>query len=312
MKIAAILLILIIAISGCSDSNSNGQDLEPKNPENPPQLDPVESEWDAIRANNAAQFSPEWGTPVLAGISTNNWEDSAFISGDGQTLYFTYYPGDITADMAKLEFKDDFDIFYSPKPFTQKFVHPISKDIWSEAGAMISGGDIYYMSNFLEQDEIGVIEANDNIYKNSERLPFNTLGYETDPHYCAAQDELYYWVTPSYVDFKPGDIYVYKDGKSTLLGPPINTDAHDLEPFLTKDCQTMYFTSHRNGKGEIFVSKRLGEFAWQEPSLVATSPFGVGKATLTDDGEYLFFVQGFSSALGANNADILYVQRKAN
>jgi hypothetical protein len=269
-------------------------------PQHPPPLQPSD-EWEVVRESDIAKVSSEWKTPVWLKVNTAYWEDGAYISSDGNTLYFAYYPGDLINDVQTRKFKDDIDVYISKKPFISKKKHKISEDIWSEGGVMISNGDIYYMSNK---------DGSDDIYKNGVKLSFNTDENENDPHLCKAMDELYFW--------KNNDIYVFRNGNVEKLHFPINTDSADIQPFLTKDCQTMYFSSNRDGVSKIYKSTRSGD-NWLEPTVVVESKNGVGEPTLTADGKFLYFVQIFTSdecnvdPLSdecKHNADIMFVERK--
>ena len=293
-------LIVLIFLSGCSGPANNGV-LE---------VDLID--WESIRANDIAETSEEWGIPKLVPVSSNYYEDSLFVSGDGETIFFMYYPGDLQADMETGNFADDIDIWISQKPFTEKEIHPISEDVWTEGGVMVSGSDIYYMSNKRSLDGItGDTVFYNNIYKNGEKMSFNTEMEEIDPHYCASKDELYFWRTdkPLPEGYQFAEIYVFKNNKVEKLPFPVNTEHIDFQPFLTPDCETLYFTSTRIGNGGIFKSERLGENSWSEPELVITSKFGTGEPTLTDDGQTLFFIQRFISETGKENLDMFYVER---
>ena len=105
-------------------------------------------------------------------------------------------------------------------------------------------------------------------------------------------------------------IYINKNNQTKVLPAPINDGNRNIQPFLTPNCQEMYFSSTRgNGNMKIFKSKRLGEETWGQPEVVASSQVAVGEPTLTDNGNTLFFVQIFRSPQGAMNADIFYVER---
>jgi len=260
--------------------------------------------WKAVREADIAEVTDGWKTPIWLEVNTPNWEDSAYISGDGNTLYFAYYPGDLIADLLTWDFKDDIDVYISEKPFKERKKFYISEDIWSEAGVMISNGDFYYMSN----RKIGDERINDNIYRNGVRLDFGTEENEEDPHYCKEKDELYFWKKENADGEK---IYVYKNKEVRRLPSPINgSSGNDIQPFLTEDCQTIYFTSGRDGIYKIYRSERFGENEWSEPVEVISSKYGVGEPTLTDDGRFLFFIQLFMSNDGKRNADIMYTERE--
>lgn len=295
-------LILVVLALVISNSSSDGNQSNESNL------------WAGIRASDIAQLDEDWGEPIRLEVNTvADWEDGVYISGDGNTLYFVIYPGDLINDLQAGEYKDDIDIYYSQKPFNTRQLHYLSEDIWSEGGVMISGNDIYYMSNKMAKEDVNKKPVNDNIYRNNEKLSFNTDNESLqDPHYCAAKDELYFWksTSPEFADFEPGDIYVYKNNQVIKLPAPINSVDTDMQPFLTNDCQTMYFTSGRAGVGAIYKSNRLGENSWSNPEVIISSKFGVGEPTLTDDQSQIFFLQVFISADNRFTTDIFYANKK--
>lgn len=253
--------------------------------------------------------SSSWGNPVRLEVNSKFWEDGAYISQDGKTLYFVFYPGDLATDFANYTrtgdgavFKDDIDAYVSVKPFKTKELMSISKDIYSEGGVMFSGKDLYFMSNRPLNDSD--VTYDDNIYKNDYELVLGTDVDEQDPHYCAKLDELYFEID--------SQIYVYRTGKKYVkLGEPINLGGEDYQPFLTEDCQTMYFSSNRGkgGKLAIYKSKRLNGDHWSEPEKLVWNIEGVGEPTLTGDGSQLFFVAVNKFEDGSFNSDIFYVDR---
>ena len=257
--------------------------------------------WAKIRANDPVQLSGEWKNPTWLEVNSDLWEDGAYITGDGNTLYFVIYQGYLIKDIQTGNLKGELDVYMSQKPFREKSKAPISEKIWAEGGVMISGNDIYYMSNKYSQDG----KYDTDIYKNGVRLSFNTAEDEDDPHYCAAKDELYFWKK----DGGDSNIYVYANGEVKKLPSPINTAGTDIQPFLTPDCQTMYFTSDRDGNPAIYKAQRAGE-RWEKPTKMISSKIAVGEPTLTDDGKYLYFIQVFRSDDGVFTSDVMFVERK--
>ncbi|MBI4363036.1 MAG: PD40 domain-containing protein [Euryarchaeota archaeon] len=262
-------------------------------------------------ATNAtpARVPPGWTAPVKLGFNDEGWEDSPYLSRDGRTLYFFHHPGpDLINKMEEaLKIRIDGRIYTSQSPFTTKQVHPASTpDLATEAGPYVAlSGDLYYHANkrSIELQR----EVPESIYKNGERLDLGTGGKETNPHYCDAMGELYF-------DSGDQDILLYKDGKATLLPAPINLPGNsDFQPFLTDDCQTMYFTSGR-GSGAawlaIYRSQRLGQFDWSEPELFISHPHGVGEFTMTADGRQMAFAQLSRAADGGVRIDIYHSRRE--
>ncbi len=305
----AFATFLLIIFSGCTQPQENNAGLE--------------QEWAVIKVEQSNQIwvSSEWNKPQNLGapVNTLGWEDGAYITGDGKKLYFAYFGGDLIKYLQHGQStdylrgpdrgfgRDQIDVLVAEKVndvWQQPTLDPISEAIWSEGGVMISGSDKYYMTN----RETG----KDQIYKNGTRLEFqDAMKDYDDPHYCANKDELYFWIMGSGSAIgNEGKIFVFKNNAVSELSSPINTDTKDYHPFLTKDCQTMYFTSNRGGKSEIYVSERLGEDSWSEPEKVVSGTLVVGEPTLTDDGRYLYFLSGYYDLELGYEADIMFTERK--
>jgi Tol biopolymer transport system component len=269
--------------------------------------------WAAIRAADVAQVAEGWGTPVRLEASDGGWEDSLFVMPDGSAVLFMYYPGeDLLSDVLKGgPFADDIDIYFSNSPFTTKELdtrYYFSEDLWSAAGPMIAeNGDAYYHANRQGGEDNSF---DDDIYRNKELLPFNVNEKnERNPHYCAAQDELWF-------DENDQDIYVLKNaaagnftGAPQLAPPPLNAEGQDFQPWLSADCQTLYFTSGRSGFTAIYMTQRLDDETWSEPEIVIRSNAAVGEASLTTDGQRLFFIQLFADGQGHFTTDMFYTER---
>ena len=102
-------------------------------------------------------------------------------------------------------------------------------------------------------------------------------------------------------------------GEIELVPAPINIQGSpSLQPFLTPDCNTLYFATNRGESTgpTIYKSTRIGDTSWSEPELVVKGKTGVGEPTLTDDGQYLFFLQLFKASDGTTTSDIFYTKRK--
>jgi len=100
------------------------------------------------------------------------------------------------------------------------------------------------------------------------------------------------------------------------LGPAINTDSSDMNPSLSPDELSLYFTTTRvggQGAADIWVSHRTSPGApWQAPvnlGAVINSPSGDGGPTLSTDGHRLFF---FSNRPGGQGLNDVYVSYRAD
>ncbi|MGH2374068.1 MAG: hypothetical protein ACRDIC_11470, partial [bacterium] len=175
---------------------------------------------------------------------------------------------------------------------------------YSEGGVMIaSNGDIYYHSNRYGDD--GKFDTD--IYRNRERLPFNDATEEQNPHYCEVTKDLVF-------DIGDREIWTFKDGKKWKLGLPFNVPGtSSFQPYLTPDCQTMYFTSNRGdvaSRGPVIYRTTRTKDGWTPPAPVVWAKVGVGEPSLTADERYLFFVQLFRSRDGSHNSDIFFTQKR--
>jgi hypothetical protein len=241
-----------------------------------------------------------WSTPVKLPVDDDGAEDGTYITRDGRYVLFYHVPtwGHSDADP---------QIYYSERPFLTREVHPItSADFNAEAGPYISeAGDIYYSRTFIVLEPMPHQARPISIVINdgTRILDMGTGVIEDNPHYCDAMAELY-----ANIEHESGDtdIAVFKNGITTVLPAPINLpDKLELHPFLTDDCQTMYFTSSRGGVVgnfplQIYKSQRVGEFEWSEPELFVAHPQpgaaegtygGVGEFSMTRDGKQMVFLE---------------------
>ncbi len=302
--IGAIILILLLIILNSS---------------NKPVTDPSNINWDPIMAQDIPTFSAGWKTtPVRIQANDNGWEDSVFITPDGQRLYFTYYPGDLIGDVSRMKFVGDLDIYYSDYPFADKtsdYRYNISDKIWSAVGPMLTGNDYFYNSN---HDYLNDQKADTDTYLNGERLAFNDFKEDSDfgnPHYCAAKDELWF-------DEHDKDMWILKDAKANnfegtpeFAPAPLQVNSYaNFQPWLSEDCNTIYFSTNRGNlpvQGPaIYTSTRNADDTWTAPTVVAYSKIGVGEPTLTADGKKLFFIQLFEDKdSDTHTSDMFYVER---
>ena len=289
------LLLIGLVFWSCDDS----KETEEKPFENPiivlddVNSSPVAGEEDGLTIIQ----EEEWSTPVKLQADDEGAEDGTYITRDGRYVLFYHVPvwGHGDADP---------QIYYSERPFETRQVHPItSEDFNAEAGPYISeANDTYYTKTFIVLDPEPHEATPRKIVMNdgSTIIDMGTGEHEGNPHYCDEWDELY-----ANIEYESGDtdIAVFKDGETTILPEPINLPGNlELQPFLTDDCQTMYFTSSRGKLINIFPlqvykSQRLGEFEWSEPVLFLSHPQpegmlgGVGEFSMTRDGKQMVFLE---------------------
>ncbi|MDP4039781.1 MAG: hypothetical protein Q8P57_04345 [Candidatus Pacearchaeota archaeon] len=278
--------------------------------------------WEEIRSGDPAQVPAEWGSPVWLNMNTDGWEDGAFITRDGETLIYSYYPGDlITALSLGTTGENNINIYDSASPFDESnivygnMLNPpnyFSEDLFSEGGVMNdSYSNAWYHSN-RHYDEIGGYDDND-LYLNELRMAFNIEGTDfQNPHYCEVLDQLWF-------EYVENDIYFLDNaggsgfaGTPTKAPSPLNSDGKkSIQPFLTPDCQTIYFSSNRGDvsghDGLIIYRSDYSGGVWSTPVPLVYATYSVGEPTVTDEGR-LFFVQIFKNSTDGYNADIFYVE----
>ncbi len=298
-----LVVLLIVFLLGCTSPTPTPSTVNCS-------LDPSVDSFASLRAEDLPVVPEGWGTPKRLGFNTDCWEDSANISPDGKKLYFSQYTGlDLIGDFTKGQFSGRIFDYVSEYPFNSATRSNLVPEPFAAGGVNISGNDMYYHSNqYYFEDGKG----DSDIYKNGERLPWNDFEEEGDPYYCAPLDELYYWITSEGVN----TIFVYKDGSKQKLPSPINSGKGDMQPWLTPDCQTMYFASSRghDGKGyhllQIYRSTRLSENEWSEPEVFLSSNLAVAEPSFSDDGKRMAFVQMFKTPKGEFILDVYSMERE--
>jgi len=328
--ISYILISLFAFITGCfSPSDTDrGNYKHPFTVKPGVETGPVPGKADGY----AVILEKGWSKPVKILANDDGREDSTYITRDGRHILFYYEPKSAAfQESRKVKKKADPKIYYSPRPFTNRFIHPISSiDFNGEAGPMISeAGDIYYTKTFIKLLPIPHEARPRKTVVNGGKkvLDMGTGLAEGDPHYCDATGELYAQIM--YLKERNGDqdICVMYKGKTTVFGKPINIPGElDFQPFLTDDGQTMYFTSSRGRKKkhnffpfQIYRSKRLVDLEWGEPELFISFPQdtsiigGVGEFGMTRDGKQMVFLQLVITKEGnqwIGDTDMYYAFRK--
>jgi Tol biopolymer transport system component len=150
-----------------------------------------------------------------------------------------------------------------------------------------------------------------------EPVPFAPDGRNPDPFVTSDGTRLYFSSNrPKAGSGAPGDFdlwYVERQGSgwgpAGNVGPPVNSVATDVFASLTRD-GTMYFGSDRNGRSEIFRSRRTGG-GFGEPERLpdAINAGGAGNPAISADERWLVFVATRPGGLG--EAD-LYVSERRN
>src|SRR5438067_441893 len=109
-------------------------------------------------------------------------------------------------------------------------------------------------------------------------LDCNTKADEDDPHVSSNGTTLYYTSNAKKLDDKGDnfDLYVtYRDGPTKEFAPPeamavLDTPADEMEPWLTKDGKTLYFTRETKEGLRVFAASRkkaTGAQGFEDPVL---------------------------------------------
>jgi Tol biopolymer transport system component len=200
----------------------------------------------------------KWSEPKKIDFNGNYSYNDPFLSPDGNKLYFI-------SDMPLTGSgnKKDIDIWYATR----------KGDGWSEpinAGKMINsekdeyyisfskGGTIYFASNAETNQgdkwnfDIYYSELKEGVYQKPQKMcdRINTVGYEADVF--ISPDERYIIFCSSRKDgYGQGDLYISfkknnKWSKAVNMGESINSEGHELCPFVTDDGKYFFYTSNKD------------------------------------------------------------------
>ena len=290
MRPRAAFLIAAFVLASCRGSGDAPR----------PPLDPAMQ--NAFKAAAIAEVgtSGEWERPELVpgDVNTVGWEDSAYISRDGTTLYFQYYSGDLFRVDATLRYHRpvkegglggdpaQFDLYHRgpargvDPPFTSDvlvakleggaFRNPTrfkySRDGTNEWGVMqAEDGSFYYVTHDP------TVAMNRDIYRDGVRLPIpgSEKHQEDNPHFAATRYGRELFFDSEDRGGSKGKIRTWVtrevDGRFTepvLLAAPVNVEGStEAQPFLTAEGK-LYFTTTRDKVIAIDSAERTGENSW--------------------------------------------------
>ncbi|GEM_PF-1953070 len=303
-------------------------------PVTPPPPAPA-GKWEKIRQQDVANLSSEWNSPVwISEVNSEGWEDGSYISPDGNQLFFAY----INIDLLKQpkivitgpnrdpqgigkppcgQFPRA-DVFYTTKDTSGKRKTPIPHPLtvpYPIGGIVLANEDRAYF-HMEKQDglatEIYFAQRIAGVWQNPQKIDaLSSPGGDDDPHIMPNDEEIFFWSTRP-AALGGNNIYYSKkiNGQwqaPALLPEPINSNANDMQPFVTGN--TIYFTSDRDGKPKIYKSVFEND-KWSNPEVIISGKNAVGEPTLTKDGKFIYFVQIFVSDQMEFNPDIMCAQRK--
>ena len=197
----------------------------------------------------------QWSAADSLPFSTGQYLDvDPFLSADGKRLYFS-------SDRPKSPGAEpgDLDTWYVERTDTgwSAPVNPgpeLNSDSTEIFNTLADNGNAYVVSERDGDRGIKVIRFVDGQYRTAEKVVLKLRGepiYASNP--CIASDESFIIVasrdpegngTPDlFVSFRQKDGW----GPMLNLGPAVNSDYADFAPGLSKDNNTLFFTSERPG-----------------------------------------------------------------
>ena len=322
--------MISIALFNACDHNDNSE-------ETIPEAICTKDAPNRVDLNTPESMVDDWGDPVRIGEPVNTYcpADAVEISADGQYLYFLF-TSDILENMTPAQILAKSNNTYrakrigGPGDFDKPVYYDLGKgtngSLDGELSFTSDGSKVYFHSNRAAntgyQADPSVVDILDiyvaDIVDSVPQAGIN-LGPPVNSIYADGEEAIYpdnqtlYFASTRYDDANNPDIWKSTFDGSTWsdpvkLGSNINTAYEELQPTFTPDGDTMYFTSGRNPiiGVAIYRSVRDGD-NWGTPELVIKGV--VGEASLTADGQLMYFVHVLRDDQGNFDADIWYVER---
>ncbi len=205
------------------------------------------------------QSNGEWTEPITIISDTTHSYNDPFLSNDEKRLYYISDQPRNEQDSIK-----DYDIWYSEKRGS-KWSMPINAgmNINSDAQeyyiSFSNDGTIYFASNTgTNEKRKHDFDIYQSVYNGSEFAApekldssINTKNYEADV-FIAPDESYIIFCAARKTGFGRGDLYIsFKNPTgewttSNNMGESINTNGHELCPFVTKDGKFLFYTSQQD------------------------------------------------------------------
>lgn len=318
-SVFVVFIVILLLLSGCTGKSTQEEEpilksrLEtipatatkqiPANDRLPPQL-------------HSEEFQPP--VPLGDAINTAGAEDSAFITPDGNSLYFFFTP-DGTIPAEKQLFDGVTGIYISQK--TDGQWQPAKRVLLQKANDVALDGCVFVQDNLLwfcsartgnyRSIDMWIAE-----YKDGKWTDWQNAGkllnqdYEIgEMHITANGDEIYFH------SLRAGgkgnmDIWVTRKVNNEWQVPEniaaVNTTENEGWPCITQDGKELWLTRWYKGSPAIFRSKQVNG-QWTEPELIV-SQFA-GEPSLDNEGN-LYFTHHFYWDGKMLEADIYVAYRK--
>jgi hypothetical protein len=293
--------------------------------------------------NTYLVISNYWQAPVNLGlpINTLGWEDSPFISPDGNTLYFTYFRVDPITAVTKQKIiitgperpnwpsnivgPGGAEIYVSKKingfwQEPQNIGKTINKpqDFEGDEWVSAAGNEILFTIGEGKAERprgMHYSQKTTNGWQESQlatNIGFPFLPTDENPHITLDGHTLFFQSNRA-GGYGKEDIWLSKNinGRWTQpenLGREVNTAAKEGSP-VSLDGKILFFES----EGGIYASKKLANGKWSNRQIIVTHGEGskvvVGDPAIAANGD-LYFIAAWQTASGAWNADIMYAKAR--
>jgi len=194
-----------------------------------------------------------WSTPETVPFTGVYRDTDPFVSADGMRLYF-----DSDRPIKGMPYKDyDYHYYYvnldgnrvisDPEPFTL----PLPVGMKPSYLSFTDAGDAYFFSvDSSNNADIYCCEKKGDSYGPPILLSFNSKKYFDFDPVIAHDGSFIVFCSNNRPGYGSGDIWVsFRSGQAWTepanMGPKVNTKGNDGAPGLSRDNQTLYFTSFR-------------------------------------------------------------------
>jgi len=223
--------------------------------------------WSTLKMETMKQINGIWTKPKTVSFALEYDAENPWFTADGTRMYFTSTrPLEAEGLKGKEKFWQE-NIWYVDR----------KQDGWSEPvplGPEVNSLDLHWQFSIDEQNKvlyfsasIGESGGESDIYKSEfidgryttpEKLgeAINTQGDEDTPFIASDGSYLVFTRKPGADTF--ADLYISfrnQDGswmEAVSLGSPINSDAHEVCPVVTREGRYLFFISMRSGKPKIY------------------------------------------------------------